>query len=90
MKTVHLVFLIHEKTGVPTADVSRVLRELGILTSNELQANETVSLPLLGRLVPLEQTAFGEKRRRVVTFEPSPALRKKLANPFRRLRSVTS
>ncbi|MEY2117280.1 hypothetical protein [Rhodanobacter sp. FW106-PBR-R2A-1-13] len=88
MKTVHLVFLIHEKTGVSTTDVSRVLRELGVLASNELQANETVALPLLGRLVPMEKTAFGEKRRRVVSFEPSPALRKKLAYPFRRLRTV--
>jgi nucleoid DNA-binding protein len=88
MQTAELIGQIAEQTNLSRRDVDRVLRELSALVANELQLNEVVPLPYCGRLVPLDQTSHGKPRRRSVNFEPGPALKRKLAHPFRRLRPV--
>ena len=85
-----LIHHIQARTDIDTRTVTRVLQALGIVVSTELQANETVTLPLLGRLVPMESAGGGRKKKRIAAFEASPSLRSKLSNPITRLRMVHS
>lgn len=88
MRTTDTEYLASERTGVPRDVVRKVLRAVAVILAAELQANESVPIPHLGTLVPMEKPVRSNKRPRVVTFEPNTALKKKLANPTRRLRVV--
>lgn len=88
MQTAELISILTQKTSLSRRDVTRLLKEYGLLVTNQLQFDEPVTLPYCGRLVPIEQSSNGRPRRRSVHFEPGATLRKRLSNPLRRLRPV--
>lgn len=90
MKRVDVISRIEERAEVSKDVIRRVLLALSVVIGGELQANEPVELPHLGRLVPMDKPVRGNKRVRVTTFEPNAALKKKLAYPLARMRLVHS
>lgn len=66
--------------------IKDVLQAMGVVLTGELQANEPVDLPYMGRLLPVDVPQGQNRRVRLAQFEASPGLRKKLSSPVRRAR----
>jgi nucleoid DNA-binding protein len=64
--------------------ITDVLEALSIVVTGELQANEPVSLPFLGKLLPIDVPQGRNKRVREAQFKPNRDLRKQLGAPLRR------
>lgn len=91
MKRSDIIYQIEQRTDVPRNIIAKVLKAMSVVIAAELQANEPVEAPHLGILYPgVEKPARGNKRERVILFEASKDLRKKLATPIRRLRVVSA
>ena len=61
MNKADVIHNIHVRTEIDPRQVAKVLTALSIVVSAELQANETVVLPHLGRLVPMEGGGGGQE-----------------------------
>jgi nucleoid DNA-binding protein len=88
MKQSVLVEHLEKRTALSSQDIRRILVAMSEVVANELQCGEEVHLPRLGKVVPMEKKGRGNRTVKVVTFEPSTLLRKRLAVPIKRLRAV--
>ena len=90
MKRADIIYQIEERTDIPRDVVRRVLKAMSVVIAGELQANESVEAPHLGNLIPVDKPSRGSRKERVIIFESSKDLKKKLATPIRRLRVVSA
>lgn len=84
MKRADIINQIHLQTGHTKRAISEVLLSLSVVLTGELQANEPVELPHLGRLFPIDKPLGGNRRTRVAEFAAGRELRRKLGAPIRR------
>jgi len=88
VKRADIIYQIEQRTAVNRDVIKAVLKAMSVVIAGELQANEPVEAPHLGNLIPMDKPSRGNKKERVIIFEASQELRKKLTTPFRRLRVV--
>lgn len=88
MNSNELIWLVAYRADLSPKQARRLLRELALTVANGLAGNETVTLPYLGQMAPLENTSNVERRAREVKFLPGSVIRKGLSRPAPRVRMV--
>jgi len=87
MKRSDIINEIQVQTGQTKKTIKDVLLALSVVLAGELQANEPVEVPHLGRLLPMDKPLGMNRRIRVAEFNASRELRRKLDAPIRRART---